>query len=575
MRNPVHSFAFCNLAVGKGFRAELLSGWKTKFIRRRFASTATEPEVLVPSEVDSENGKQSNRWKNRIQNESWFDPQNQRVFLENLHQKMGLESLDGWYEVTADEIEQHGGRYLLSLYQRSPSSLIMSAFPEHSWKFWRFKNQPRDKWSSVEHQRAFLLDLASHLKIRSVRDWYSVSPQEIKEHGGQGLLDFYRGSHAEALMSSFPEFSWKLDRFYQDKESGVWKNPQRQREFFDQLAEELGLKDWEDWYQVEVSEIKERGGETLLEYYNGTHAKALPVIYPEHKWRIWKFKRLVNNFWKDKANQRKFLEELAEELKIETLEDWYQIKPAQFGKHGAQMLRDLYDGVPMKAIVGNFPELPWETWRFTQQPKGYWTEVSHREFFDKLYKHLNLQHWTDWYQVSAMEIARNGGGQLLNAHYGGSPMVAIMKAYPEYPWEPPSNAVWWKQKSWTGHPNPSRSHIRLFNILQELVPPATESHVNYLHPDLKFAKSRRPIELDIFYPKYQLAFEYQGSQHFEDNAIFGNAKKQQNKDSERREVCAQNGITVIEVSHQWNGTKDALIRIIEKQKPGLLQMFER
>ncbi len=71
------------------------------------------------------------------------------------------------------------------------------------------------------------------------------------------------------------------------------------------------------------------------------------------------------------------------------------------------------------------------------------------------------------------------------------------------------------------------------------------------------------IELDIFIPNYGLAFEYQGKQHFKEYDGVP-VDERRARDEMKRELCKENGITLIEVPYWWNGTKSALAAMILK-----------
>jgi hypothetical protein len=63
-----------------------------------------------------------------------------------------------------------------------------------------------------------------------------------------------------------------------------------QREFFDQVAAELGIKEFTGWYTVKVRDIRAKGGGALLRrYYGDSLVKALLSLYPNHPWQVWKF----------------------------------------------------------------------------------------------------------------------------------------------------------------------------------------------------------------------------------------------------------------------------------------------
>ena len=81
--------------------------------------------------------------------------------------------------------------------------------------------------------------------------------------------------------------------------------------------------------------------------------------------------------------------------------------------------------------------------------------------------------------------------------------------------------------------------------------PNEEIHFNYPHPKLIWSGSSRLMELDIFIPSLQLAFEYQGAQHYAQNAssskMFENNVETQKRDEIKREACKLEGITLIAV----------------------------
>ena len=60
---------------------------------------------------------------------------------------------------------------------------VMSAFPEHPWEVWKFKNK-RMRWKDIDSQRAFLESIKSKLGITCFEDWYNVRQADLIECGG-------------------------------------------------------------------------------------------------------------------------------------------------------------------------------------------------------------------------------------------------------------------------------------------------------------------------------------------------------------------------------------------------------
>jgi hypothetical protein len=98
----------------------------------------------------------------------------------------------------------------------------------------------------------------------------------------------------------------------------------------------------------------------------------------------------------------------------------------------------------------------------------------------------------------------------------------------------------------------------------------SEIEENYRHPLLRY-ESGLPMELDIFLPKEQLAFEYQGEHHFHDVYHLGTPwHHRRQKDKEKRIACREKEITLIEVPYWWNKETSSLASTIHKQREDLI-----
>lgn len=71
------------------------------------------------------------------------------------------------------------------------------------------------------------------------------------------------------------------------------------------------------------------------------------------------------------------------------------------------------------------------------------------------------------------------------------------------------------------------------------------------------------MQLDAFLPGLSLAFEYHGAQHFQDvNGLFQPSRVYRQRDEEKRKLCVEWDITLVEVPYWWNGTEENLKHII-------------
>ena len=62
-----------------------------------------------------------------------------------------------------------------------------------------------------------------------------------------------------------------------------------------------------------------------MKMYNDSLLKLLATVYPDHSWRSTR-QAQPSHYWDDLSNQRKFVDWMADQFKIEDKSDWYKIK---------------------------------------------------------------------------------------------------------------------------------------------------------------------------------------------------------------------------------------------------------
>eukprot|EP01114_Cavostelium_apophysatum_P023608 TRINITY_DN8947_c0_g1_i1.p1 TRINITY_DN8947_c0_g1~~TRINITY_DN8947_c0_g1_i1.p1 ORF type:complete len:304 (-),score=68.83 TRINITY_DN8947_c0_g1_i1:66-977(-) len=133
-----------------------------------------------------------------------------------------------------------------------------------------------------------------------------------------------------------------------------------------------------------------------------------------------------------------------------------------------------------------------------------------------------------------------------------------MKYLPDHDWEPSRFIVTKKYQN------------LLFRFVNEIFGwNNVDIHHNYYHPHLHYQSSGMNMELDIYIPAYDLAFEYQGKQHFGKEFLHVETGFTVAKDREKRDGCKKIGVTLIEVPFWWNQRKESLVSTIRKRRPDL------
>src|SRR4051812_17839702 len=90
----------------------------------------------------------------------------------------------------------------------------------------------------------------------------------------------------------------------------LWNKKEIHKQLFDRSSAQLGHKHMDDWYNVTQEDIYKCGGRGILNsYYNGSSSKALQSLYPEHKWRLWRFGGTVpKGYWENSEHRRAFFD---------------------------------------------------------------------------------------------------------------------------------------------------------------------------------------------------------------------------------------------------------------------------
>ena len=82
------------------------------------------------------------------------------------------------------------------------------------------------------------------------------------------------------------------------------------------------------------------------------------------------------------------------------------------------------------------------------------------------------------------------------------------------------------------------------------------------------------MQFDLYLPKENLAFEFQGQHHFRDIYALENKWESQEKDKEKRELCLSKGITLIEIPYWWDFKLDSLKSTIYQQRKDLIPICD-
>lgn len=278
-----------------------------------------------------------------------------RDIFERTAERLKIKTWEDWYKYDNKELLQKDPSLIapLKYFDDSLPRALKTLFSEYKWKPWKFKRLPAKSWRDARFHREYMDDLRNELGLKNWEDLYNIKYHHIINNGGRELLKYYGNSVLNVIRGVYPEYPLKVWRFHLP--AGHWKDPKNQKSFFDEVGKEIGIKHWEEWYNVKTSTLQEYGITLVSDYFGGSVSKALMHLYPEYDWKIWKFNSVPNGFWQNVKNQRLFFEDLAKKFNIKTHQDWLQVRHADIVDHGGRGLMKLFDESPLRALASAYP----------------------------------------------------------------------------------------------------------------------------------------------------------------------------------------------------------------------------
>ena len=297
----------------------------------------------------------------RAGNGFWKVLDNRLSYLRWLESRLGFSSPEDWYSITRKDFENNRGAGLLthaysSHLNRAPREL----YPESDWKPWLFKITPQTFFAKQGNRRKFLNWIAEENEFDSLDDWYGVAKYFVLLHPGGGMIEnYYNGSISKMLSDIYPEHDWELRKFIQAP-TDYWMDDENVLSFLNELAEKLGYKEMDDWYQLSQRELAKHGGGALHNRFSGSPLRMLKHIFPEHDWLEFRFSMAPKGYWDSHKNLVRYMDWLGAVLGFMEMDDWYEVRTEDFNtNYGAGAPFS-----PSNAVMTAYPEHGWEEERF-------------------------------------------------------------------------------------------------------------------------------------------------------------------------------------------------------------------
>ncbi len=142
------------------------------------------------------------------------------------------------------------------------------------------------------------------------------------------------------------------------------------------MGKALGIREHDQWYQVKIKDIVDKGGRGVLALFDNSLYKALKDSFPEHPWKPWLFPYVSQQEWAEASVRREYLDWLADKLDIKEKNDWYAATiPQVVANVAGSGFLSLYENSLQKALSDVYVDFPWRPWLFKHVAHGFLCSV--------------------------------------------------------------------------------------------------------------------------------------------------------------------------------------------------------
>lgn len=476
-------------------------------------------------------------------NNHWQKQANIREFMDRIKEHYSIKELADWKKITWEIIEKHSGITLRAIFNSFPQ-LFRKAYPEITFEATDIcLRVPKNYWENTENRKKFIKKLKNENEnLKTYGQWKNLKQREFVALGGSAIIAKYK--NFEELLNDLSDDVNGLRYYSPVKHWDIHKI----RETMDKIGEQLGVKNVKDWENILFTDfLKIPEAKNFFLRYS-TFFDLLKDVYPEHSWDEFNRPVLPYGYWKNKENQRKFLDSFAKKYSLHSPEDWSKISRVQFSKEGGGPMFRYYPNF-LELLKSNFPEYNWD---LNMKPKIQWKTFTSSEILKKIADIYKIDTLEDWYRISKFQLLSIQVYYHLR-RYGGLPSL-LKREYPDFNWDFTKFSA----------KNKKSKQRELFVVVCQLFGSNEEILEDYIHPKIERSNNMK-IEFDIFVPKWNLAFEYQGEHHFQEIPAFGPVDMYKQRDEEKVKICKEQSINLVLISFNWDGTLEEIINQIKLQ----------
>ena len=211
---------------------------------------------------------------NRTTNNYWKDSSTQKAAVLCYIKENNITNI---YDITGKDIQVSYLSGLCSKYYSGKyANMFIELLPDKNLLPWKFNMN--NCWKDDDICKVYLEWLGEKLEYKNIEDWYNINLDDFSNNYGGGLSSKFNNSPSRIIMK-YIKYEW-LEWKFNPIPSGFWKNTDNQRRWLKNLGEAYEYKNYEDYYNITQSIIKNYYGISLLHnYYNGSPSRLVMEIF--------------------------------------------------------------------------------------------------------------------------------------------------------------------------------------------------------------------------------------------------------------------------------------------------------
>jgi len=514
----------------------------------------------------------------KLPNGFYNELENQKILLKTYIEEECNNSRDIFLTRTSNDLKKSGLAGLLYFYKGGMATMIENVFGKEYAYPWELTNTPCNCWqgeSGKINARLSIKWFFQKYLDEDIEKVYSTTFTDFNKIGLGGMIQtVYRNSVYDAFMDAFPEKlqPWKFKRHPKD----FWITAEGKNVAYQGLIFLLESKfeKFENFESIKdkivtlkEKDFKEYDLYKVLKYYGQSHHNFIK-IFTKLDVKDYEWDKSSQGTWKDSfLNCIIVLKEYIETHNLNNNEVLLKLSKNDFPNHLKNMINIQFEGSTSKAIMALYP-MRFEEWQFSKAPQNYWKSSEGKKKAIELTRDLiqnKLNYWSydEIKNVSTLDFYKYGLSSIITKVYEGKLYDAIMMAYP---------GTFTKND----FDKKGKEEAKFIDFIVTIFP-NHKYEIRKRYPWLRKSNNYM-LELDIFFPEINLAFEYQGLQHSVDKAEhFGknyNYKVTRENDKIKRDLCEKHNVTLIEIPYGFKLSISEIKKTLQNNnRDDLLELF--